>query len=61
VKDQMALQKLVEKIQKINTVSALVTTKKRLKVGVALFFVGLALLIIVTIFLAIKFPQVFGL
>ena len=61
VKDHQALQKLLEKIQKINTVSAMVITKKRFKIGVALFFVGLALLVIITVFLALKFPHVFGL
>jgi len=60
LKDQMALQKLVEKIRKITTVSELETTKKRFKVGVMLFFIGLGLLIIITLFLAIKYPQVFG-
>jgi len=61
VKDQMALQKLVEKIQKINSVSKLVETKKKFKIGVILFFVGLGVLILITIFIAIKFPQTFGL
>lgn len=61
VKDQMALQKLVEKIQKINSVSKLVETKKKFKIGVILFFMGLGVLILITIFIAIKFPQTFGL
>lgn len=61
VKDQMALQKLVEKIQKINSVSKLVETKKKFKIGVILFFIGLGILILITIFLALKYPQVFGL
>jgi len=61
VKDQMALQKLVEKIQKINSVSKLVETKRKFKIGVILFFVGLGVLILITIFIAIKFPQTFGL
>jgi DNA-binding NtrC family response regulator len=61
VKDQMALQKLVEKIQKINSVSKLVETNKKFKLGVILFFVGLGILILITIFIAIKYPQTFGL
>lgn len=60
VKDQMALQKLVEKIRKITSVSELEITKKRFKLGATLFFIGLGILIIVTLFLAIKYPQVFG-
>ncbi|MBW8330990.1 MAG: response regulator [Prolixibacteraceae bacterium] len=60
VKDQMALQKMVNKIHKINSVTELVTSNKRYKVGVILFFVGLALLVVITLFLAIKYPQVFG-
>lgn len=60
VKDQLALQKMVNKIQKINSVTELVKSNKRYKVGVLLFFIGLGVLIIVTLFLAIKFPQIFG-
>ena len=60
VKDQMALQKMVNKIQKINSVTELVKSNKRYKVGVVLFFIGLGILIIITLFLAIRYPQVFG-
>jgi len=60
VKDQMALQKLVNKIQKINSVTELVKSNKRYKVGVVLFFIGLGVLIIATLFIAIKYPQIFG-
>ena len=60
LKDQMALPKLVEKIQKINSVSEVVITKKGYKVGVLLFFVLIGLLVIATIVLAIKYPQIFG-
>ena len=59
VKDQMALQKLVNKIHKINSVTELVKSNKRYKIGVTLFFIGLGLLIIVTLFLALKYPQIF--
>lgn len=60
VKDQMALQKLVNKIQKINSVTELVKTNKRYKVGVVLFFIGLGILIIATLIIAIMYPQIFG-
>jgi DNA-binding NtrC family response regulator len=61
VKDQMALQKLVNKINKITSVTELVKSNKRYRIGVILFFIGLALLVIVTITLAILYPQIFGL
>ena len=61
VKDQMALQKMVSKIQKINSVTELVKSNKRYKIGVILFFIGLSILILVTITLAITHPHVFGL
>lgn len=60
VKDQMALQKMVNKIHKINSVTELVKANKRYKVGVALFFIGIVVLIIVTLTLAIMHPQIFG-
>jgi DNA-binding NtrC family response regulator len=60
VKDQMALQKMVSKIQKINSVTELVKTSKRYKIGVVLFFIVLALLVVVTLVLAFKYPQIFG-
>jgi len=60
VKDQMALQKMVNKIHKINSVTELVKTNKRYKVGVVLFFIGLGILVIVTLTLAITHPQIFG-
>jgi DNA-binding NtrC family response regulator len=60
VKDQMALQKLVNKINKINSVTELVKSNQRYKVGVVLFFLGLGLLIIITLALAILYPKIFG-
>ena len=60
VKDQMALQKLVNKIHKIHSVTELVKSNKRYKVGVVLFFIGIGLLIVVTLVLAITHPRVFG-
>ena len=61
VKDQMALQKMVNKINKINSVTELVTSNKRYRVGVILFFVGLAILIIATLAMALMYPHIFGL
>lgn len=60
VKDQMALQKLVNKIHKITTISELVKSNQRYKVGVILFFVGLGILVLVTLVIAILHPQIFG-
>lgn len=60
VKDQMALQKLVNKIHKITTISELVKSNQRYKVGVVLFFVGLGILVVVTLIIAILHPQIFG-
>jgi len=61
VKDQMALQKMVNKINKINSVTELVKSNKRYRIGVILFFIGLGILVIVTITLALLYPQIFGL
>ncbi len=60
VKDQMALQKMVNKIQKINSVTELVKSNKRYKIGVVLFFVGLGVLVVATLVLALLYPQIFG-
>jgi DNA-binding NtrC family response regulator len=59
VKDQMALQKLVNKINKINSVTELVKTNKRYKIGVVLFFIGIGIFIVLAIALAIMYPQIF--
>ncbi len=59
VKDQMALQKLVNKINKINSVSELVKSNKRYNTGVILFVVVLVAIVIVTImmiFLNFRIP-----
>lgn len=60
VKDQSALPKLVEKIRQFTSVTEIVQTRQRFKIGVILFFVGIGLLIAVTLFIAIKYPRVFG-
>ena len=60
VKDQQALQKLVQKIRQMTSVTELVITKKSFKLGVILFFIGICLLVIVTVVLAFKYPRIFG-
>jgi DNA-binding NtrC family response regulator len=46
VKDQMALKKMVNKINKIQSVNKLVKSNKRYRVGVILFFIALAVIIL---------------
>jgi len=60
VKDQMALKKLVNKINKIQSYNQLEVSKKRYKTGVILFFVVLLLFVVVLITIAIMYPQYFG-
>ena len=60
VKDKQALQKLVQKIRQMTSVTELVITKKSFKLGVILFFIGICLLVIVTVVLAFKYPRIFG-
>lgn len=60
VKDQMALKKLVNKINKIQSYNQLEVSKKRYKMGVILFFVVLAIFVVVLITIAIMYPQYFG-
>jgi len=61
VKDQMALKKLVDKITKIIAIQKLVLNNKRYKTGVILFFIGLALIILLLVGLSIMFPHKFNL
>ena len=61
VKDQMALKKLVNKMNKILSVANLEKSHKRFKTGVILFFIFLALFIITIITMAILYPETFGL
>jgi DNA-binding NtrC family response regulator len=60
VKDQMALKKMVDKINKIISMRNLVKSNKRYKVGVTFFFIALAVLILVIISLTILFPDKFS-
>ncbi len=59
VKDQMALKKLVNKIHKIQSYNQLEVSKKRYKLGVILFFIFLALFIVVLVIIALMYPQYF--
>jgi DNA-binding NtrC family response regulator len=56
VKDQMALKKMVNKINKIQSVNKLVQSNKRYKSGVVTFFIILAVIILVVLALTIFFP-----
>src|ERR1035437_10198138 len=60
VKDQMALQKLVDKINKIISVQDLMRSNKRYKVGVTFFFIALAVLILILVSLTLLFPERFS-
>ncbi len=60
VKDQMALKKMVDKITKIISVQDLVRSNKRYKVGVTLFFIALAIIILILVSLTIMFPDRFS-
>ncbi len=60
VKDQMALKKMVNKINKILSVTQLEKTNKRYKTGVILFFILLSLAIIAIIAITIMYPETFG-
>jgi DNA-binding NtrC family response regulator len=57
VKDQMALKKMVAKINKIQSVNKLVQTNKRYRTGVVVFFAVLVVLIIVILALTFFFPN----
>lgn len=57
VKDQMALKKMVAKINKIQSVNKLVKTNKRYRLGVVIFFVALVVVIIAILLFAFVFPN----
>ncbi|TKG90168.1 response regulator [Puteibacter caeruleilacunae] len=60
VKDQMALKKLVNKINKILTVKKLEKSNKRYRMGVIMFFVALLVVILILMSLNVFFPKTFG-
>ena len=57
VKDQMALKKLVNKINKIQSVNKLVKSNKRYRLGVILFFVVLVVIILLVLAFAFFIPR----
>lgn len=60
VKDQMALKKLVDKISKIVHVQKLVKSNRRFKIGIVVFFVSVALVILLLIGMSLLFPDQFS-
>ena len=61
VKDQMALKKMVDKINKIIAMQRLVKNNRRYKTGIVLFFLALALLVLIMASLSIFYPSSFHL
>ena len=57
VKDQMALKKMVNKINKIQSVNKLVKSNKRYRVGVIVFFAIIVLIILVILAITFLFPK----
>jgi DNA-binding NtrC family response regulator len=60
VKDQHALVKLTDKINKIMNSHEVVNSNKRFKLGITLFFIALAVLILILASLTIFFPTIFS-
>ena len=60
IKDQYALKKLTDKIGKIMTIHELVNSNKRYKLGITLFFIALAIIILILASLTIFFPKTFS-
>ncbi|HEY5511897.1 MAG TPA: response regulator [Prolixibacteraceae bacterium] len=59
VKDQMALKKMVDKITKIIAMQRLVRNNRRYKTGIVLFFLALALLVVLFASLSLIYPNKF--
>ncbi|HKM93954.1 MAG TPA: response regulator [Prolixibacteraceae bacterium] len=60
VKDQMALKKMVNKINKIQSVNKLVQTNKRYRVWVVFFFIALVVIVLVMLALTFLVPSKLG-
>ncbi len=60
VKDQMALKKLVDKINKIISLQHLVRSNQRYKMGLTVFFGALAFVLVVVILISLIFPDTFN-
>jgi len=57
VKDQMALKKMVNKINKIQSVNKLVKSNKRYRSGVVIFFVALIVILILVLAFVFLMPS----
>ena len=60
VKDQYALKKLTDKINRIMVKHELITSNRRYKLGITLFFIALAIIILIFASLTIFFPRTFS-
>jgi DNA-binding NtrC family response regulator len=60
VKDQYALKKLTDKINKIMKNRELINNNKRYKRGIRLFFIALAIIMLIFVGLTILFPKTFS-
>lgn len=60
VKDQHALIKLTDKINKIMASHELVNSNKRFKLGITLFFIALAVILLIFASLTILYPRAFS-
>lgn len=60
VKDQMALKKMVDKIEKIESMQKLRKSNKKYKLGITLFFIALGFIILFLFGLSIFFPDKFS-
>ena len=60
VKDQYALKKLTDKINRIMVHHELIASNKRYKLGITLFFIALAVIILIFASLTIFFPNTFS-
>jgi len=57
VKDQMALKKMVNKINKIQSVNKLVQSNKRYRVGVITFFAVIVIIVLIILAITFFFPN----
>jgi len=60
IKDQNALKKLTDKINKIMINHELINSNKRYKLGITLFFIALAIIILIFASLTLFFPSTFS-
>lgn len=59
VKDQFALKKLTDKINRITIHHELINSNKRYKLGITLFFIALVVIILILVSLTLFFPKIF--